>query len=76
MRSVAERYAEDLLSACFASDFDRLMGYSKLWIHGHTHDSSDYELNGTRVICNPRGYCKAGKAPENTEFNPGLVVQI
>lgn len=76
MRSVAERYSKDLMSACFASDFDRLMGYSKLWIHGHTHDSSDYELNGTRVICNPRGYCKAGQAPENAEFNSGLVVEV
>jgi hypothetical protein len=27
-----------------------------LWIHGHMHDPFDYEINGTRVICNPRGY--------------------
>lgn len=75
-QSVSERYSKQLLSACFASDFDRLMGFSKLWIHGHTHDSFDYELKGTRVICNPRGYCEAGDAPENSQFNPGLVVEI
>ncbi|MDD4912222.1 MAG: metallophosphoesterase [Sideroxydans sp.] len=74
--SVAERYRKELLSACFASDFDNLMGYSKLWIHGHTHDSFDYELNGTRVVCNPRGYCKLGQPPENPTFDPNLVIEI
>jgi Icc-related predicted phosphoesterase len=28
----------------------------RLWIHGHTHESLDYRLGGTRVICNPLGY--------------------
>ena len=28
----------------------------KLWIHGHTHDSMDYKLEDTRIICNPNGY--------------------
>lgn len=75
-RSVAERFGKELLSACFASNFDDLLGYSKLWIHGHTHDSFDYEFSGTRVICNPRGYCKAGERPENPQFNPKLVVEV
>ena len=25
-------------------------------IHGHTHNSFDYSVKGTRVVCNPRGY--------------------
>lgn len=74
--SVAERYRQQLLSACFASNFDHLLGHSMLWVHGHTHDSFDYVMNGTRVICNPRGYCRAGKSPENKNFNPSLVVEI
>jgi len=74
--SVEERFKKDLLAACFASNYDHLMGYSKLWVHGHTHDSFDYELNGTRVICNPRGYCKANESPENPQFNPELVVEV
>jgi predicted phosphodiesterase len=74
--SVSERYQKQLLSACFASRLEHLMGYSQLWIHGHTHDSLDYTLNGTRVICNPRGYCKAGQAPENADFNPALVIEL
>lgn len=75
MRSVAERYRHELLSACFASNLDHLLGYSALWVHGHTHDSFDYAAHGTRVICNPRGYCRAGQ-PENRQFNPALVVEV
>ncbi len=29
-----------------------------LWIHGHIHAHSDYKINKTRVVCNPRGYCE------------------
>lgn len=74
-QSVAERYKDDWLSACFASDLDHLMGNSELWIHGHTHDSFDYVNNGTRVICNPRGYSRHGVI-ENDEFNSKLVVEV
>jgi hypothetical protein len=44
-----------------------------LWIHGHTHESFDYVVNGTRVVCNPRGY-----APRdlNPAFDPGLTVDV
>lgn len=75
MRSVAPQYANDLSSAGFASNLDVLFCYSELWIHGHTHTSFDYSAEGTRVICNPRGYLIRGVA-ENTEFNPELVVEI
>lgn len=74
--SVAERYREDTLSACFASKLDHLMGFSQLWIHGHTHESFDYKLAGTRVICNPRGYPNRGGGYENREFRQDLVVDI
>lgn len=75
MLSVAERYKNDILSACFASNLDRLFGHSELWIHGHTHDSFDYTANGTSVICNPRGYVFRAKQ-ENLKFNPEFVVEL
>lgn len=75
MHSVAKRYKPDLLSACFSSELVRLFGKMSLWIHGHTHDSCDYEMNGTRVVCNPRGYVRSNHA-ENPEFNPSLVIKI
>lgn len=72
--SVVARYQKDKVSACFASRLDHLLEYADLWIHGHTHDSLDYFKNGTRVICNPRGYYRY-KA-ENSSFNPNLIVDI
>jgi predicted phosphodiesterase len=76
-RSIHPRFAGSLLNACFVSDAERLMGRDRvaLWIHGHTHDSCDYVVDGTRVLCNPRGYAKNG-VNENAAFDPGLVVQI
>lgn len=54
-QSVAPGYLGDQLTPSFVSDLDWLMGRSALWIHGHVHDSFDYVVRGTRVVCNPRG---------------------
>jgi predicted phosphodiesterase len=75
MQSVVDRFKNDLLSACFASEVSYLFGKMDIWIHGHTHDNLDYEANGTRVICNPRGYVTSQRT-ENYEFIPGLVVEV
>ncbi len=29
-----------------------------VWIHGHTHDSFNYRIGTTKVVCNPRGYTR------------------
>ena len=75
-RSVPVQFAGHSLSPAFASNLEWLMRkYSpKLWVHGHTHDSFDYRVDGTRVVCNPRGY--VGHLDLNPEFNPGLVVEV
>ena len=36
----------------------------------------DYEVNGTRVVCNPRGYQRHSGNPENMDFNSSLIVEI
>ncbi|MCL4801787.1 MAG: metallophosphoesterase family protein [Burkholderiales bacterium] len=84
--SIAERFAGSVVNPSFISDLSALMGPAALWIHGHTHASSDYVVNGTRVVANPRGY--AGRhpvsgrphgtpeRPENPAFDPGLVVEV
>jgi predicted phosphodiesterase len=76
-KSIHPRFADSLLNACFVSDAEQLVdGKSAcLWIHGHTHDSFDYVLNGTRVVCNPRGYARNG-VDENPSFDPRFVVEI
>jgi len=74
-RSVHPRYARSLLTPAFASNLENLMDEDRvaLWVHGHMHESFDYEIYGTRVICNPRGYAPMALNPE---FNPELVVEI
>nr|WP_093167209.1 metallophosphoesterase [Variovorax sp. YR216] len=76
-RSIHPRFADSLLNACFVSDAEHLLGEDRvrLWIHGHTHDSFDYLVRGTRVICNPRGYAKDG-VNENPLFDPNLTIDV
>jgi predicted phosphodiesterase len=75
--SIHPRFAGSPLNACFVSDAEHLLDgtRARLWIHGHTHDSFDYVVNGTRVVCNPRGYAGNG-VNENLLFDPDLVVEI
>jgi predicted phosphodiesterase len=76
-QSIHPRFAGSLLNACFASDAEHLAGADRAqwWIHGHTHDSFDYVVKGTRVICNPRGYAKSG-VNENTRFDLNLTIEV
>ncbi|HJU22288.1 MAG TPA: metallophosphoesterase family protein [Casimicrobiaceae bacterium] len=76
-RSIHPRFVGSPLNPCFVSDVEGLMGAARarLWVHGHTHDSFDYVVNGTRVVCNPRGYAKHG-VDENACFDPGFVVEV
>jgi predicted phosphodiesterase len=76
-QSIHPRFAGSLLNGCFVSDLERLMCADRvrLWIHGHTHNSFDYTVRGTRVVCNPRGYVVQGVG-ENPVFDPALVVEV
>lgn len=76
--SIHERYQGPenyLLNSAFASSLDEeiLATEPDLWIHGHTHDSFDYMIGKTRVVCNPRGYKGSDL---NTAFNPELVIEV
>jgi predicted phosphodiesterase len=74
INSIAEKYRGDPLNACFASDLSTLVRAPvTLWIHGHTHESMDYVVNGTRVVCNPRGYLPD---EPNPAFQPEFTVEI
>ncbi|NYT65575.1 metallophosphoesterase [Alcaligenaceae bacterium] len=77
LSSVHPRFKDSPINTCFVSNSEDLLGVDKvaLWIHGHTHDSFDYQVKGTRVVCNPRGYMKDG-VPENPAFKPDFVVPI
>lgn len=77
LHSIHPRFAGSPFNAAFVSDAAWLLqgGRAALWIHGHTHDSYDYRIDRTRVLCNPRGYVKDGQV-ENPRFNPELVVPV
>jgi Icc-related predicted phosphoesterase len=72
-RSVPAWYRDDPVVACYASHLESLIldAQPALWIHGHLHNRSDYNIGQTRVLSNPRGY-----PGERTGFDPGLVVEI
>lgn len=81
--STAEKWVNDPITAAFGSELNpNLLMHAKLWIHGHTHHSCDYEIKkverSVRVVCNPRGYpqSRLQNTFENSSFNPGLLVEI
>lgn len=71
--SVNPRFKGSALNAAFASDMADLIvsGRPNLWVHGHMHDSADYMVGSTRVLCNPAGYDR-----ENGAFDPKMVVEV
>jgi hypothetical protein len=75
--SIHPRFAGSPINACFASDLASHITrwQPPLWLHGHTHDSFDYRIGRTRVVCNPRGYAPGGVV-ENAHFDPGLVLEL
>jgi len=74
-RSVGAQYKGDTLNAAYVTDLENLIEtYApQIWCHGHMHDSKDYMIGETRVICNPLGY---HAVQINRNFNPDLVVEL
>ena len=79
-RSVADQYRNSLFNCFFLCDMSELISNKnpKLWIHGHTHGSFDYNEGETRVICNPFGYCNPHNASENEnkDFTKHLIINL
>lgn len=74
-QSIGDKYKGDSLNPAFASDLeDLILTYRpQVWAHGHMHDSKDYMIGDTRVICNPLGYHAQAMNPK---FNDHLVVEV
>ncbi len=70
-KSVHPRYGKSLLNGYFTANMEKYMDTIGYWFFGHTHDSFDYKLGETRVICNPKGY-----GSENKDFNPNLIIPL
>lgn len=57
-RSIAEHFRGDELNIAYASPLDMLVEEleADYWIHGHMHNTNDYNIGKTNVLSNPRGY--------------------
>jgi Icc-related predicted phosphoesterase len=73
--SISEKYRGNPYNPYFCSDLTALIErwQPELWIHGHTHESCDYSIGRTRVVCNPRGYLPH---EANPRFRPDLTVAL
>jgi Icc-related predicted phosphoesterase len=71
--SVHPRHQSDPLTGAFVSDLSTVIEthQPRLWIHGHVHNSCDYQVGGARVLANPHGY-----GSENSRFNGQLIVEV
>jgi len=81
--SVHPRYVGDPLNAAFVSDLSALMPGVDLWLHGHTHAGSDYQVGRCRVVANPAGYVRNREFAhrddfvfENETFDRNLIVEL
>ena len=72
-----ERITPELAPA-YASHMDELIGGSGavLWVHGHTHESSDYWIRSTRVVSNPRGYSYRNNGYGNPNFQLNYIIEV
>ena len=75
IQSIPERFQTHSLAPAFASNMENIIfNYQpRLWLHGHTHDSFDYRIGKTRIICNPRGYVPKA---DNPEFDAERLVSV
>lgn len=81
-RSVHARFIGHPVNPAYASRLEPLLGRAQAWLHGHVHDSFDYQVPGEgggvcRVVANPRGNARrVGEAAgvDELEFeNPRFV---
>lgn len=73
LRSVNPPFRDHPATPAYASDLEWLLdGRAAVWMHGHTHMCLDYEIGGTRVVANQRGY------PDDAVpgFDPGKIIEI
>lgn len=79
--SVPSKFKGNTLNGCYCSDLveEVFDNGPDLWVCGHIHEKTDYMINKTRVLCNPRGYHvkkQSGGWDEDTSFDPMLSVEV
>jgi Icc-related predicted phosphoesterase len=74
-KSILPQFASSDINECFANHWDKMIIKHQpiAWIHGHMHNTIEYTLGQTEVLCNPYGY--AGYET-NDEFSYNGYIQI
>ncbi|TDR18269.1 metallophosphoesterase [Marinicella litoralis] len=74
LRSVPDHYKDNVISSAYASNLENVIeNYNpRVWIHGHLHNSSNYHIGETNVVCNPKGYSDE----RNPEFDNNFIIEI
>lgn len=73
LRSVNPPFHDHPASPAYASDLEWMLdGRAAVWMHGHTHQCVEYEIGGTRVVANQRGY--PDDAVEG--FDAGRIIEV
>jgi len=69
------RFDGEPLNYFFTCDMEHVIQQEqpKLWVYGHTHDSHDFHIGDTRLVCNPFGYLRR---QENSGFEWKKVIQV
>lgn len=79
--SLHAKYENNPMNGGFVSNLRDLVVQADFWVHGHVHDSFDYEVGKCRVLANPAGYARNVRTArneqelilENPNFDPMLV---
>lgn len=82
--SVHPRFRGDPCNSAFVSDLDDLVQKADFWIHGHVHDSFEYQVGKCKVLANPGSYATTlGKVKtfeelefENPYFDPQKTIEV
>ena len=79
-KSISEKYRKGIdvaVNASYCSDLEKFIMDNpriKLWVHGHMHDSFDYNVGDCRVVCEPYGYSRENKIGHRRYL--GKVIEI
>lgn len=64
------------ISSYWVNNLENLLGYSDYWFHGHTHNSFEYDIEGTLVACNPRGYSLLYDLASNENYVKNKIFNV
>jgi len=74
-RSVGSEFRGSDMNIAYASPLDMLIETLEpdYWIHGHMHNTNDYNIGKTNILSNPRGYVPSELNPE---FDPTWTIDL